>query len=220
MTFAEGDNVPEALVLDRPNKRLGVGVQVRAPRRQPQQLYARALEQGPEVRRIEGISIHDQVPEARQRARRGVGEVAGDLRHPSPVGLGSDAGDVNGAGLEVDDEQHEVACEAPAREHRHDESLRGHQPAHQGGRPPPMRSATGLGGPEGTRAGVEKRRDDARLAGVPLDRVAPPCCQAEMSVRRLPCASVFRVTRLVKVPMNARRSARPSGGRGSWQRRR
>jgi len=30
MTFAEGDNVPEALVLDRANESLGVGVEVRA----------------------------------------------------------------------------------------------------------------------------------------------------------------------------------------------
>ncbi len=87
MTFAEGNDVPEALLLDRPNKPLGVGVEVRAPRRQAQQLHARGFEQAPEVRRIEGISIDDQVPEARQRARHGVGEVAGDLRHPSAVGL-------------------------------------------------------------------------------------------------------------------------------------
>ncbi len=33
MTLAEGDDVPEALVLDRPNEPLGVGVEVRAPRR-------------------------------------------------------------------------------------------------------------------------------------------------------------------------------------------
>ena len=31
VTFAERDDVPEALVLDRSNKPLGVGVQVRAP---------------------------------------------------------------------------------------------------------------------------------------------------------------------------------------------
>ncbi len=36
MTFAKGNNVPEALVLDGPNEPLGVGVQVRAPRRQAQ----------------------------------------------------------------------------------------------------------------------------------------------------------------------------------------
>jgi hypothetical protein len=32
VTLAEGNDVPEALVLDRPNKPLGVCVQVRAPR--------------------------------------------------------------------------------------------------------------------------------------------------------------------------------------------
>jgi hypothetical protein len=100
MTFAEGNDVPEALVLDRSNKPLGVGIEVRASRRQAQQFHARDFQQGAEVRRIEGIPIDDQVTEARQRAGRGVGEVAGDLRHPSPVGLGGDAGDVNAPGLE------------------------------------------------------------------------------------------------------------------------
>jgi hypothetical protein len=84
MTLTEGDNVQQALVLDRPNEPLSVGVQVRAPRRQAQQLYARDLKQAPEVRRIEGVSINDQVPEARQRTPCGVGEVASDLRHPRP----------------------------------------------------------------------------------------------------------------------------------------
>ncbi len=113
MTLAERDDVPEALALDRPNEPLGVGVEVRAPRRQAQQLYARGLQQGPEVRRIEGIAIDDEVPEARQRARCGVGEVAGDLRHPSAVGRAGDAGDMNASGLEVDNEEHEVSYEAP-----------------------------------------------------------------------------------------------------------
>jgi hypothetical protein len=123
VTFAERNDVPEALVLDRPNEPLGVGVQVRAPRRQAQQSYARDLEKAPEVRRIEGIAIDDEVPEARQRTRRGVSEVAGDLRHPGPVGLRGDASDVNASGLEVDDEQHEVAYEPSAREHLHAEKV-------------------------------------------------------------------------------------------------
>src|SRR5580698_726130 len=125
MTLAERNDVPKALVLDRANEPLGVGVEVRAPRRQAQQLYARALQQSPEVRRIERIAIDDQVPEARQRARRGVGEVAGELRHPSPVGRAGDAGDVNASRLEVDDEQHEIPYEAPTREHLHAEEIRG-----------------------------------------------------------------------------------------------
>ncbi|HTB73199.1 MAG TPA: hypothetical protein VK762_08135, partial [Polyangiaceae bacterium] len=107
-------------MLDRPNEPLGVGVEVRAPRRQAQQLYARGLKQGPEVRRIERIPIDDEVPETRKRTRCCVGEVAGDLRHPSAVGRAGDAGDVNASGLEADDEQHE----APAREHLRAEEVR------------------------------------------------------------------------------------------------
>jgi hypothetical protein len=59
MTLAERDDVPEALLFDRSNEPLGVRVEGRAVRRQAQQLYARGLQQGPEVRRIEGIAIDD-----------------------------------------------------------------------------------------------------------------------------------------------------------------
>ncbi len=76
VTLAQGDDVPEALVLDRADEPLGVGVQVRASAGQAQQLHARDLEKAPEVRRVEGIAIDDQMPDARQRACRGVGEVA------------------------------------------------------------------------------------------------------------------------------------------------
>ncbi len=122
--LAERDNVPEALVLNRANEPLGVGVEVRAVGRQAQQVYARGLQQGPEMRRIEGVAVDDDVSEARQRAGCGVGEVAGGLRHPSPVGRAGDAGDVNTSGLEVDDEQHEVAHEPSACEHLHAEEVR------------------------------------------------------------------------------------------------
>jgi hypothetical protein len=48
-----------------------------------------------------------------ERTRYGVGEIASDLRHPCTVRPRSDAGDVNAARLEVDDEQHEIAHEPP-----------------------------------------------------------------------------------------------------------
>ena len=51
MALAEGENVPQALVLDRPNEPLGVGVEVWAPRWQARQFHARDLHQGAEVRR-------------------------------------------------------------------------------------------------------------------------------------------------------------------------
>src|ERR1700723_2160086 len=124
MTLAERDDMPEALLLDRSNEPLGVSVEVRAVRRKAQQVHPRRLQGGPEVRGVEGIAIDDEVPEARQRTGRGVGEVAGDLRHPSAVGHAGDAGDVNASGLEVDDERHEVAHETPARERLDAEEVR------------------------------------------------------------------------------------------------
>jgi hypothetical protein len=59
------------------------------------------------------IPIDDQVPEPCESARGGIGEVACDLGHPLAVDPAFDTGDVNASGLEVDDEQHEVAHEAP-----------------------------------------------------------------------------------------------------------
>ena len=111
-------------MLDRADEPFGVGIEVRAVRRKAQHVHARGLQEGPELRGVKGVAIDDELSEARQRAGRGVGEVAGDLRHPSPVGRAGDAGDVNASGLEVDDEQHEVAYEAPSREHLHAEEVR------------------------------------------------------------------------------------------------
>src|ERR1019366_9824699 len=68
------------------------------------------LEPAP-LRRIEGIAIDDEAPEARQRARCGVGEVAGNLRHtrardvllarapPAPAGSRSHPGHRPSAGI-------------------------------------------------------------------------------------------------------------------------
>src|ERR1019366_5449828 len=129
---------------------------------QAQQLYARGLQQGPKARCVERIPIDDQVPEARQRARRGVGEVAGDLRHPSPVGRAGDAGDVNASCLEVDGEQHEVAYEAPAREHLRAEEVRR-------GDGPPVRLEKGLPGhrPSPERSGLDAMLGEDALYGGP-----------------------------------------------------
>jgi hypothetical protein len=79
MTLAEGDDVPEAFVLDRANKPFGVGVQIRAVRGQAQQLHPGCLEERAEVRGVERVPVDDQVAEAPQRARRGIREIAGDL---------------------------------------------------------------------------------------------------------------------------------------------
>jgi hypothetical protein len=124
MTFAERDDVSQALLLDRANEAFRVSVQVRAARRQPQERHPRPVEKALHVRGVKRISVHDEVMVASERPGHGVGEIASDLRHPSAVGVGGDAGDVNASGLEVDDEQHEVAYEAPAREHLHAEEVR------------------------------------------------------------------------------------------------
>ncbi len=77
------------------------------------------------MRGVKRISVHDEVTVAPERPGDGIGEIARGLRHPGPIGLGSDAGNVNASGLEVDDEQHEIAHQAAAREHLHAEEVRG-----------------------------------------------------------------------------------------------
>jgi len=101
MTFAERDDVAQALLLDRADEPLRVGVQIRAARRQPQERHPRHVEKALQVRGVERISIHDEVTVAAERPGHGIGEIASDLRHPGPIGVGSDAGNVNASGLEV-----------------------------------------------------------------------------------------------------------------------
>jgi hypothetical protein len=101
MTIAEGDDVPQAFVLDGTNEPFSVCVQVWAVRGQPQHLHARGLQDAPEVGRVERVSVDDQVAEARQRTGHGVGEVASGLGHPVAVSPAGDAGDMNATRLEV-----------------------------------------------------------------------------------------------------------------------
>jgi hypothetical protein len=70
-------------------------------------------------------------PEAFQRAVLAC-PAPPSVRHPTAVGLAHDAGDVNASGLEIDDEQHKVAHEAPASEHLDAEEVGGRDSAPMG----------------------------------------------------------------------------------------
>ncbi len=59
MIFAERDDVPETLLLDRANEPFRVGVQIRAARRQPQERHARHAEKALHVRGVKRISVDD-----------------------------------------------------------------------------------------------------------------------------------------------------------------
>jgi hypothetical protein len=146
MTLAEWDDVAEALLAYRAHKSLGIGVQIRTARRQAPEVHVRVGEQALELRRVERVAVDDQVAEAAKRIGHGVGEISRDLRHPGAVGRGRDPGDVHAPGLEVDDEEDQVAHQAPDGEHidaeeacsgdgppvRFEERVPGHGPSPQG----------------------------------------------------------------------------------------
>jgi hypothetical protein len=82
-------------------------------RRQAQQLHVGRCQDRLEVNGVQRVPVDDEMASVFQEAACRVGEVASDLRHPCPVGTVRDAGDVNATGLQVDDEEHEVANEPP-----------------------------------------------------------------------------------------------------------
>ena len=51
------------------------------------------------------ISVENQIPLAAKDAVLGIGDIARNLRHPSIVGVGCDAGNVDRSGGDVDEEQ-------------------------------------------------------------------------------------------------------------------
>jgi hypothetical protein len=111
------------------------------------------------MRGVKRISVHDEVTVASEGPGHGIAEIASDLRHPGPIGVGSDAGNVNASRLEVDDEQHQVAHQASAREHLHAEKVRGRDGA-------PVRLEEGL---PRHRPPSERSRFDAVLLEDSLD---------------------------------------------------
>ena len=116
--------VTQALGLDRPDKTLGIRVQVRASRRQAQKLHVARCQDLFEVSRVQRVPVDDQMARVFQESACRVREVASDLRHPCPVGTGRDAGDVNATSLQIDDEEHEVANKTADRQHFNAEEVR------------------------------------------------------------------------------------------------
>ena len=60
-------DVVEAVVSDRTHEALGVCVQVRTPRREPQRLYLGIAKQPAERRCVKRVTVEDQVPLAQQK---------------------------------------------------------------------------------------------------------------------------------------------------------
>ena len=123
MPLANGHDVTQALGLDRPDETLGVGIQVRASRRQAQQLHVGRCQDLLKVSGVQRVPVDDEMARVFQEAACRVREVASDLRHPCPVGTVRDAGDVNAASFQIDDEAHEVANQPADRQHLNAEEV-------------------------------------------------------------------------------------------------
>jgi hypothetical protein len=113
MTLAEWDDVAEALLAYRAHESFRIGVQIRTARRQAHELHVRVGDHALELRRVERVAVDDQAADAAKGTGHGVREISRHLRHPGAVGRGRDSGDVHAPGLEVDDEEDQVAHQAP-----------------------------------------------------------------------------------------------------------
>jgi hypothetical protein len=56
---------------------------------------------------VRSVSVENQIPRAAKEAFFDVSDIARNLRHPSIVGVGRDAGDVDRSGGDVEEEQDE-----------------------------------------------------------------------------------------------------------------
>jgi len=72
---------------------------------------------------VQRVPVDDQRACVFQEAACRVREVTSDLRHPCPVGTVRDAGDVNVASFQIDDEEHEVANKPADRPHLNAEEV-------------------------------------------------------------------------------------------------
>jgi hypothetical protein len=121
--LAHRHDVTQALGLERPDETLGVAVQVRASRRQAQQLHVGRCQDLLEVSGVQRVPVDDEMAGVFQEAACRVGEVASDLRHPCPVGTVREAGDVSATSLQIDNEEDEVANQPADRQHLNAEEV-------------------------------------------------------------------------------------------------
>ena len=108
MLLAERDDTMEALLFDRADEPLGIGVEIRAFRWQPDWLNIATRQDLAKDPRVEGIAVMNQLARGPQEAVDRIGQIAGHLLHPSAIGLWVDPGDVHPAGLQRDHEEDEI----------------------------------------------------------------------------------------------------------------
>ena len=115
--LAERNDSMETLGFYREHEPFGVGVQIWTSPWKAHALHAGALENPAERLRKQRIAIHDQVSRVAQEAVDAVGQILRHLVGPRARRLARDAGDRDGAGLQVDHEEDRVADETSQRQH-------------------------------------------------------------------------------------------------------
>ena len=121
LTFSEPDHPAQAVLLDRSDKSLGVGIGVRCLKRglhHPQSSRQHRLEALDEL----GVAVTDRKAFSLQEAVRS----SDCLDHEAVVGIPRHAGDVDPPGFEIEEEQHVQAAEASTSPGLHREEVRGH----------------------------------------------------------------------------------------------
>jgi hypothetical protein len=127
MSLAEENEVVEALVLDRLHKPFRVRIAVGTFRRDLGADDAPRLQDRGERFREQRVSVVNQVLRSAEKSIDGVGQVTGDLLHPLSGGIDSNAGYLDGAGLDLDDEEDHVADRAEDAENLDAEEVAGVQ---------------------------------------------------------------------------------------------
>ena len=105
----------------------GEGVQIWTSRRQSQRLHAAAAQGRTKLFTVFSVAVHENVFLVSQESVLEIGQVAGDLRHPSGIGIDGDPGNLNPAGGQVDDEQNEESHESVLRPDFRGEEIRRRQ---------------------------------------------------------------------------------------------
>ena len=124
VSFPQGNELAQALILDRANEAFAVGVEVRASGGQAHRPNTGRCQYVPERVHEHRSPVMDQKPFTPQKAVEDIGKIPGDLTHPRPIGFRADAGDVNASARQFHHNEHMVAHQPPERPNLHGEEVR------------------------------------------------------------------------------------------------
>ena len=92
MSLAERDDTMDALFFDRQDEPLGIGVEIRTLRRQPDWPNIATGQDLATDPRVEGIAVMNQLTRGPQEAVDRIGQIADHLLQPPAIGLRVDPG--------------------------------------------------------------------------------------------------------------------------------